>query len=132
MSLSARALFPLVDLGLGTETAAAADTGFATAPVCCAVLDLVVLADAGFEAVASEVAFLLGGMVGIWSKAWISRGIYKGGDAIQKGQSRRAAGGLSHARRGCAPRGVPSAVTETQQSPFGDTGSGFRGRSRNA
>lgn len=98
MSLSARALFPLLDLGLGTETAAAADAGLATAPVCCAVLDLVVLADAGFEVVASEVAFFLGGMVGIWSKE--RRGyreaalqIYKRGEAIQRGQSRRAGAG---------------------------------------
>lgn len=98
MSLSARALFPLLGLGLGTETAAAADAGLATAPVCCAVLDLVVLADAGFEVVASEVAFFLGGMVGIWSKE--RRGyreaalqIYKRGEAIQRGQSRRAGAG---------------------------------------
>ena len=70
MSLSARALFPLLDLGLGTETAAAADAGLATAPVCCAVFDLVVLADAGFEVVASEATFFLGGMVE--GEAWIS------------------------------------------------------------
>lgn len=61
VSLSARALLPLFDLGLGAETAAAADAGLATDG---RAVDLVVLAEAGFAVVASAVVFFLGGMVG--------------------------------------------------------------------